>query len=719
MQKSRGNRMKISRIKTPAIGALGLLMTAWSLPAHSNGDCVTHFQTLYGSGAGTTYAAAGCQTCHTSIPSRNSYGRDVGVCTVAAIQNAESLDSDTLDGQPSVGGDNLTEINAGAQPGWCVATTAGCDNVGDPPASITGPLDPPVGNAAPEAVVGGPYEGQVGTPVQFDGSGSSDPDSDNLSYQWNFGDGNVGTGVAPLHTYASAGSFTVTLVVSDGTLSSPPATTTAAIGEAIVNAPPVAAAGGPYLGEAGMPVQFDGSASFDPDGDALTYTWDFGDGNSGTGATPMHTYAEAGAYTVTIVVNDGVVDSAADTGTADISAPLDNVAPIAHAGGPYAGDTGSPVQFDGSGSGDPNGDPLTYAWDFGDGATGTGLAPSHSYAAGGNYRVTLVVNDGLVDSIPDTVEVPIADAVQPESGQALYDANCLGCHGDPWEEPPYDEGLLGLRRLGGARSCTISGSILGTSIFPGGVPGMQFLQGVVDSADIEAIAGYLNSREVSGEQRYVAACAGCHGINGSGGIVDEDVHGDEADETAEAIQEDGEMRFLGCLPASDIIAISDYLMGFDADNDDDGIDDDEDPDDDNDGINDEDDPDDDNDGLDDDDEYDYGTDPRNHDSDNDDADDGREIDDGTDPLDSDSDDDDLSDGEEIEAGTDPLDDDTDDDGFTDGLEVKVMGTNPLEKTVLDDGSSGGGGGSAGIWLLLALLATRWLRGVTTLFGRNQ
>ena len=66
MQKSRGNRMKISRIKTPAIGALGLLMTAWSLPAHSNGDCVTHFQTLYGSGAGTTYAAAGCQTCHTS-----------------------------------------------------------------------------------------------------------------------------------------------------------------------------------------------------------------------------------------------------------------------------------------------------------------------------------------------------------------------------------------------------------------------------------------------------------------------------------------------------------------------------------------------------------------------------------------------------------------------------------------------------------------------------
>jgi mono/diheme cytochrome c family protein len=324
-----------------------------------------------------------------------------------------------------------------------------------------------------------------------------------------------------------------------------------------------------------------------------------------------------------------------------------------------------------------------------------------------------------VDSIPDTVEVPIADAVQPESGQALYDANCLGCHGDPWEEPPYDEGLLGLRRLGGARSCTISGSIFGTSIFPGGVPGMQFLQGVVDSADIEAIAGYLNSREVSGEQRYVAACAGCHGINGSGGIVDEDVHGDEADETAEAIQEDGEMRFLGCLPASDIIAISDYLMGFDADNDDDGIDDDEDPDDDNDGINDEDDPDDDNDGLDDDDEYDYGTDPRNHDSDNDDADDGREIDDGTDPLDSDSDDDDLSDGEEIEAGTDPLDDDTDDDGFTDGLEVKVMGTNPLEKTVLDDGSSGGGGGSAGIWLLLALLATRWLRGVTTLFGRNQ
>lgn len=731
----------MNNLPTRSLAALAvtLLLGAWGFPAFGNSDCDSAFRTLYGTGGGTTHGSAGCQTCHSSIPSRNGYGADVGACTMAAIQAAESLDSDTAAGQPSVGGNNLTEITAGAQPGWCVADTPGCVNEGVPPAGIT--LDPPAGNDAPTAAVGGPYEGEIGAPVQFDGSGSSDPEGVALEYTWNFGDGTTGTGATPTHTFDSSGVFSVSLTVSDGQNVSPMDTTTATITDPVTNTPPTAAAGGPYEGEAGVPVQFDGSGSFDPDGASLSYSWDFGDETTGTGVMPLHTYASGGVYTVTLIVNDGLADSQPGTAQVTISEPMGDVPPVADAGGPYSGQTGVSVQFDGTRSSDGNGDALSFRWDFGDGSLGEGPTPVHTYTAAATYTVALVVNDGQSDSARSETTAEITNPVSGGDGAALYNVNCLGCHGDPWEDPASDANLPGKRRVAGSRECTIHGSIFGTSVYPGGVPGMQYLQDVLSDTDIEALADYLNSMETSGEQRYVSACAGCHGVDGYGGAVDEDIHGEEAEETAEAIAEEEEMRFLECLPESDIIAISDYLAGFDDDFDDDGIRDDEDPDDDNDGIRDEDDPDDDNDELDDDEEREYGTDPRDddsdddglkdgsevddhgtdpadHDSDDDDVDDGREIEDRTDPLDADTDDDDLNDGEEVEAGTDPLNPDTDGDGFSDGEEVKVMGTDPLQKTSADVGvDSGGGGGGAGLWLLFLLGAGLTARGVLTVTTR--
>ncbi len=68
---------------------------------------------------------------------------------------------------------------------------------------------------------------------------------------------------------------------------------------------PVCDAGGPYAGDAGVAIQFDGSASFMVgDGEIVTYDWDFGDGNTGSGPTPTHTYASDGEYTVTLCVTD-------------------------------------------------------------------------------------------------------------------------------------------------------------------------------------------------------------------------------------------------------------------------------------------------------------------------------------------------------------------------------------------------------------------------------
>ena len=69
---------------------------------------------------------------------------------------------------------------------------------------------------------------------------------------------------------------------------------------------------------------------------------------------------------------------------------------------------GTAVFFNGSGSTDPDGDPLTYAWTFGDGGTATGVGPVHKYLDNGTYTVTLTVDDGFggkSTAMPATVVV--------------------------------------------------------------------------------------------------------------------------------------------------------------------------------------------------------------------------------------------------------------------------------------------------------------------------
>ena len=709
---SRGNRFLL----VPVVLATTLLA---SQGAYAWDSCLQIFSGLYpDSRTDNVYTeppveTPACQVCHrtTSGGPFNAYGEDLrqngangagfsctGVNFEQALLNVEAMDSD------GEGNSNRAEIDASTQPGWCAGgTAAGC--AASPPPVPLDPEAPAPANNPPVADAGGPYSGEAGsTLIQFDGSKSMDPDGDSITFEWQFGDGGTATEMMPTHTYTTAGNYEVKLVVDDGTAKSDPSVTSAAISAPPVNLAPVADPGGPYTGEPGKAVAFDGSASADPNGDPLTYSWDFGDGSTGgTGVNPMHTYTASGNYTVTLVVNDGNLDSAPVTTTAEIAVPPANRAPVADAGGPYSGETGTAIRFDGSASSDPDGDALTYAWNFGDGSSGTGATPTHSYATAGVYEVSLVVSDGVLESAAVTARVEVVDVVagQPDDG-TLYDVNCGACHGKPWDGPAVDETLFGLRRVAGARSCNIAGSIFGTSVFPNGVPEMQFLQGL-NQAEIGEIAEYLNSSDTSGEQRYVTTCAGCHGDDGSGGRVGEDVHGDSAGEIWEAIFDEDEMNYLACMPRSDIDAIADFLAGLDDDNDDDGIRDDDDDDDDNDGIRDDDDDDDDNDGRSDDDEREDGTDPRDDDTDDDGVNDGDEHEDGTDPRDKDTDDDGLDDGEERDRGTDPKDPDTDDDGKSDGEEVNVLGTNPLvaESTGGDDSS--GGGGTTGLPLLLTLL----------------
>jgi len=85
-------------------------------------------------------------------------------------------------------------------------------------------------NTAPTANPGGSYVGAINTAIQFDGSASSDPDGDSLSYAWTFGDGTDATGATPTHSYAAAGIYDVCLTVhDDGALASPQACTLAVV----------------------------------------------------------------------------------------------------------------------------------------------------------------------------------------------------------------------------------------------------------------------------------------------------------------------------------------------------------------------------------------------------------------------------------------------------------------------------------------------------------
>lgn len=98
--------------------------------------------------------------------------------------------------------------------------------------------------------------------------------------------------------------------------------------------------------------------------------------------------------------NARVVGANVDMGAYEFQGTTSNTAPVANPGGPYLGAIGIDIDFDGSGSSDPEDDDLNYAWDFGDETTGSGVAPTHNYVEAGIYDVCLTVNDGALDSNP-------------------------------------------------------------------------------------------------------------------------------------------------------------------------------------------------------------------------------------------------------------------------------------------------------------------------------
>ncbi len=317
-----------------------------------------------------------------------------------------SYDWDFGDGTTATGGNPTHVYSATGTYVVTLAVADTCDVVSTCQTTADITLFP---NQAPICDAGGPYYAVLGDLVQFDGTASYDPDGTIAAYAWAFGDGSSGVGPTPTHRYTTPGDFPVTLCVTDDDAVTRCCPTFASIH--IGNIPPFCDAGGPYAGAAGEPVAFDGSGSYDPDGVIVTYRWTFGDGGLGDGPTPTHTYLEPRLFTVDLFLTDdrGAVSSC--TTTAQISVP--NQVPVCDAGGPYLGVVGASIHFDGSRSSDPDGAIVAYAWEFGDGATGSGSRPSHVYGGIASYTVGLCVTDDGGDMSCCTTTADIRDAGTP------------------------------------------------------------------------------------------------------------------------------------------------------------------------------------------------------------------------------------------------------------------------------------------------------------------
>jgi hypothetical protein len=294
---------------------------------------------------------------------------------------------------------------------------------------------PPIANAGPDQIV------SPATTVQLDGSGSSDPEGVDLTYHWILNvrpPGSVAqlssaTLANPTFVADRSGTYVAQLVVSDGFVNS--ASDTVSISTA--NQLPIANAGPDQTGiPINTTVQLEGSGSMDPDGAPVVgYTWTFVSRPptssaillNATTATPTFVADRAGRYRVQLVVRDALADSAPDV----VDVTTVNAGPTANAGADQRAIENTLVTLNGSGSSDPDENPLTYAWTLLSAPTNSTAAltgadtvnPTLTPDLPGLYTVRLVVNDGFVDSPADTVEITAFSSV---ISMALVDTPLVG-----------------------------------------------------------------------------------------------------------------------------------------------------------------------------------------------------------------------------------------------------------------------------------------------------
>ncbi|KXK24404.1 MAG: WD-40 repeat-containing protein [Chloroflexi bacterium OLB15] len=219
-----------------------------------------------------------------------------------------------------------------------------------------------------------------------------------FSRAWDFGDGQASSETNPIHTYAAGGTYTVTLTVTGagGASSAQQQVTVTALPTATPTvAPPTANFSAVVLDPLSNPmtVSFTNLSA----GEGISSTaWDFGDGQGSSEANPAHTYAAGGTYTVTLTVTGAGGQSSAQQQVSVVQPVSANFIFTPIPGNPQS------IQFTDTSTG-----PITlWSWDFGDGQASNEQSPVHTYAAPGNYQVTLTVT-GQPGSTPSSIFFPV------------------------------------------------------------------------------------------------------------------------------------------------------------------------------------------------------------------------------------------------------------------------------------------------------------------------
>ena len=271
-----------------------------------------------------------------------------------------------------------------------------------------------------------PTSGNIPLNVALDASSASDPEGSIKSYAWTSSDGQTSNTKLSNFVFNTAGSFSITLTVTDDQNVSSSKTITVTANNQQNVAPTAAFNISPQSGTAPLVVNVDAGSSRDADGTISSYFWTSTDGQSASGVTASFKFNTAGAYGITLTVTDNKGATSSKTSSVSVT-EKNNIPPVAaFTLSPTTGTAPLSVNLDASSATDADGNITDYAWSSSDGQSATGKNSSLTFSRAGTYSISLTVTDDKRASNTKTVSLTVnkPTGVGYIDGQ-VYDA-CTG-----------------------------------------------------------------------------------------------------------------------------------------------------------------------------------------------------------------------------------------------------------------------------------------------------